>query len=201
MLHEVFYVSGYNHYIQGDTYVWWKRVIFFFYSVATYFFKWLVPTRLSWMYLFPVGMNDSVPWWLVSYPVLVAFLVYASWNWVRRPLVLSALAFFLVHLLLVLHIAVLPRASVIADRYMYISIIGLNLVCAYYLTGIKEKMHNKTIFSCIVITIFVLLVGMSFSRTMDWKSSKTLRMVAISMESESGRNAFADKVSPQRLNV
>ncbi len=54
-LHEVFWVASYDLYVGGDTYAWWQRLFFCFYSVATYLFKWICPTGLSWMYLFPMG--------------------------------------------------------------------------------------------------------------------------------------------------
>ncbi len=175
VIHEVFYVSGYNHIVQGETYVWWQRLVFCVYSVFTYLFKWLAPVNLNWMYLFPVGLNEKLQWWLILYPVLSVFLVYSFWDWIKKPIVLSSLAFFFIHLLLVIHIIVLPRAAVIADRYMYISIISLNFILAYYVSGIKEIVKNKKISYGIISLIIAILVALSFSRTMDWKDSDTLR--------------------------
>lgn len=177
VIHEVFYVTNYDQYIQGDTYVWWQRMVFCIYSVITYFFKWLVPVNLNWMYLFPIGMNDSMPWWLILYPVFAIFLVYATWNWIRKPLVASLLAFFIIHLLLVIHITALPRASVVADRYLYISIISLNFMFAYIITGIKGLVKHKKMSVAIMSLIVAVLVGTSYTRTMDWKDSQTLRAV------------------------
>lgn len=178
VIHEVFYVSGYNHIVQGETYVWWQRLVFCVYSVFTYLFKWLVPINLNWMYLFPVGLKEEIPWWLILYPILTAFLVYSFWDWIKKPLVLSCLAFIFIHLLLVIHITVLPRECVIADRYMYISIIGLNFMLAYYVSGIRAIIKNKKISYGIISLIVTTLVVLSFSRTMDWKDSDTLRSVA-----------------------
>ena len=175
VIHEVFYVSGYNHIVQGETYVWWQRIVFCVYSIFTYLFKWIIPINLNWMYLFPVGLNEELPWWLILYPILAAFLVYSFWGWIKKPLVLSTLAFFVIHLLLVIHITVLPRASVIADRYMYISIVSLNFILAYYVSMIKEIIKNKKISFGIMSLIVAILVVLSFSRTMDWKDSDTLR--------------------------
>jgi len=177
VIHEIFYVANYDQYIQGETYVWWQRMVFSIYSVITYFFKWLVPINLNWMYLFPVGMKDSMPWWLILYPVLAIFLIYATRSWIKKPLVASLLAFFIIHLLLVIHIIVLPRASVIADRYMYISIISLNFLFAYIVTGIKPLMRHKRLSIAIVSLIIAVLMGLSYTRTTDWKDSKTLRSV------------------------
>lgn len=175
--HEIFYVANYDQYVQGETYAWWQRIVFCIYSVITYFFKWLVPINLNWMYLFPIGMNDSMPWWLLLYPVLAIFLIYATWNWIQKPLVASILAFFIIHLLLVIHITVLPRSSVVADRYLYISIISLNFMFAYFITGISGIVRHTKLLYGIMSVIIAILVGTSFSRTLDWKDSKTLRSV------------------------
>ena len=185
IVHEVFYVANYNQYIQGETYVWWQRMIFCVYSVITYFFKWLVPINLNWMYLFPIGMKDSMPWWLILYPVLAVFLIYASWSWIKRPLVASLLAFFIIHLLLVIHITVLPRASVVADRYLYISIISLNFMLAYIVTGIVGLVKQKKMLITMLSLIIAFYVGTSHMRTMDWKDSKTLRSVFVVENSSS----------------
>ncbi len=184
IVHEVFYVANYDQYIQGETYVWWQRMIFCIYSVFTYFFKWLVPINLNWMYLFPIEIKDSMPWWLILYPVLAVFLIYASWSWIKKPLVASLLVFFIIHLLLVIHITVLPRASVVADRYLYISIISLNFMLAYIVTGIIQLVKRKRLLVAIMCLIIATLAGMSYRRTMDWKDSKTLRSV-FSVESSS----------------
>lgn len=176
-VHEVFYVANYDQYMQSDTYAWWQRMVFCIYSVITYFFKWLIPINLNWMYLFPIGMKDSMPWWLILYPVLTGFLIYTAWDWIKKPMVASILAFFIIHLLLVIHIVVLPRSSVVADRYLYISIISLNFMFAYFITGISGIVRHTKLLYGIMSVIIAILVGTSFSRTMDWKDSKTLRSV------------------------
>lgn len=174
-IHEVFYVSHYDLYVQGDTYVWWQRIFFGVYSLVTYFFKWLVPVNLNWMYLFPSGIGERMPWWLMVYPALFVVLVCAFWNRLIRAVPLSVVAFVLIHLLLVLHVTVLPRASVIADRYMYISIIGLNFSLAYVLTGmtclVKRPRWSLALMAFVVLSLSTL----SCLRTMDWRDSDTLR--------------------------
>ena len=177
VLHEVFYVANYDEYVQGDTYVWWKRIFFCIYSVFTYIFKWLVPINLNWTYRFPIGMKDSMPWWLILYPVFAFFLICASWNRLKKPLVLSLLTFFIIHLLLVIHITVLPRTSVVADRYLYIPIISLNFMFAYVVTGIAGLVERRKWLVAIMSLVVAVLVGASYMRTMDWKDSKTLKSV------------------------
>ena len=174
-LHEVYWVAGYNHYVAGDTYSWWQRFFLFFYSLVTYVFKWICPTGLNWMYLFPMGISDPLPLWLVCYPVFVMMLVYSLSGWLRRGYVLSSLSFVLVHLLLVLHIIVLPRAAVVADRYMYIPIIGLNFLFAYMLTGSTIWLRYRKWCLCVLAVLSIICVTVSYNRTGDWSDTRTLR--------------------------
>lgn len=178
-LHEVYWVAGYNHYVAGETYIWWQRSFFFFYSLATYVFKWICPTGLNWMYLFPMGIKEPMPMWLVPYPLLILILAYSLSGWLRRGYVLSSLAFFLIHLLLVLHVTALPRAAVVADRYMYIPIIGLNFLLAYSLvTGrLWERYRKMCVLSLVVVTLTCMTI--SYNRTADWSSTRALRNPAI----------------------
>lgn len=174
-IHEVFYVAHYDLYVQGDIYVWWQRLFFGVYSLVTYFFKWLVPINLNWMYLFPFGIGEHMPWWLLFYPALAVVVACAFWGRLVSPMPLSVIAFVLIHLLLVLHLTVLPRASVIADRYMYISIIGLNFSLAYVLTGVACMVRRSRLSFAVVSFVVVSLSVLSCLRTMDWQDSDTLR--------------------------
>ena len=97
----------------------------------------------------------------------------------------SLLAFFIIHLLLVIHITVLPRASVVADRYLYISIISLNFMLAYIVTGIVGLVKQKKMLITMLSLIIAFYVGTSHMRTMDWKDSKTLRSVFVVENSSS----------------
>lgn len=182
-LHEVFWVASYHLYIGGDTYAWWQRLFFCFYSLVTYVFKWVCPTGLSWMYLFPMGLGEPMPMWLVLYPVLLVVLACSLGGWLRKGYVLSSLAFFLIHLLLVLHITVLPRAAVVADRYMYVPIIGLNFLLAYALTG--SVIWARCRRGCVVALAMVALacVVVSYDRTGDWSDTRTLRNPSLTTKS------------------
>ena len=173
--HEIFIVANYNLYIKGDTFVWWERIILMFYSFATYVFNWIIPNKLNWMYAFPIEPKGDIPLWLTLYPVLLVVVFSTCWTWLKKKHVLSALAFVLIHLLLVLHITVLPRAAVIADRYMYLSIIGLNFLLAYFIFNETSLGKHKKTIIIFVIGITLLYGGLSFIRVFDWDNSENLR--------------------------
>lgn len=176
-LHLVFVVTSYNQYLRGDTYVWWERAVFCFYALVTYIFKWMVPMNLSWMYQYPAPRGEALPLWILPYPLLFCMVVYALWGWIRNRYVGAALLFSLIHLLFVLHLTALPRGAVIADRYMYLPLIGPSSIIAYVLTlpTLIEKCR-KTVVSGLAVLMF-LYAGLSYHRTKDWADSPTLKKV------------------------
>ena len=175
--HEVFYVANYDNYIQGHTYEWWQRGVFCIYSIVTYLFKWIVPVNLNWMYFFPIGIEDGLTWWLLLYPVLAACLIYATWDKIKKTLVASSLAFIFIHLLLVVHILVLPRTSVVADRYMYLPIVGCNFLLSIFIVKALTWCKYKKAAAVLVGGYIIALTYTTNLRTHDWKNSKTLREV------------------------
>lgn len=174
-LHLVFWVSGYDDYIQGDVYPWWQRAVFCFYSLFNYAYYWMLPFRLDWMYSFPIELHGRLPWWLLLYPILLLAIVYAAWGRVKSRPVICALLFSSIHLLFVVHLIVLPREGVIADRYMYLPIMGLNVLLAYYLMGWSWAIACKRLSAGLCIVVMLLLTALSYERTLDWKDSKTLK--------------------------
>ena len=171
----LFPVFSYDSYIQGGTYQWWQRLVFAFYSFTTYFCKWIFPSNLSWMYHFPVPLGSPLPEWMLLYPILVCVITISFWKSICNRYISSALLFTLVHLLFVLHFIVLPRAAIIADRYMYLPILGFSFIFAYIITspGVFNKCGK-------IIPILVVLQIVAYSvfthlRTMDWKDSQTLK--------------------------
>lgn len=175
-LHLILFVSSYDQYIRYmDTYSWWQRAMFLLYSLAMYVYKWVFPVKLSWMYLYPSGLHETLPWWMMLFPAGYMLLFYLLWEQIRKHVVSASLLFTLVHLLFVLHITVLPRSGVVADRYMYLPILGLNVLLSYDLTScIFHKRYKHSIRMATVI-ILVACGGLTYSRTGVWHDSDTLR--------------------------
>lgn len=173
-LHEIYYVANYHLYIQNETYNCWQRMIFSFYSLSLYFFKWLAPIKLNWMYNFPFHITEEVPLWLCSYPFLMCVVILSFWKNIVHPMVISSVLFTIVHLLLVLHIVVLPRGAIVADRYFYLSIVGANFILAYYITS-QHFIQSKVIQTAIAYILIGCCVVVTFNRTQDWADSKTLK--------------------------
>ena len=172
-LHFLYSVSSYEQFADTSVYVWWQRLIYCFYSIVSYFFKWLFPSNLDWMYEFPAPYGESMPVWLILYPILFCTFLLCFWDKVKNRLIVSSLLITFINLLLVLHLFILPRGAVIADRYMYLPIIGINIIFAYYM-GIIRKRHKRFSYS-ILFCIGLLFSFLTFYRTQDWKNSTTLK--------------------------
>ena len=154
------------------------RIMFGFHSVMEYIFRAVAPVKLYFFYFFPMRIGAPLPWFYWGYPILVSILVLFGWYNISRHnrLVIFGLLIFIINLLLVLHILPLPRPNITADRYMYISIIGLALIAIRrvdYLL-IKFKSYRNPILS-VIIVYFLFYSGHTFYRTMQWKDSKTMK--------------------------
>ena len=174
-LHLVFCVSGYSAVTHIETFGMGQRVILCCYTLMQYVQKWAVPVGLSWMHFFPTLPGSALPFWMVVCPVVLVALVAALWHWVRKPIVAFSLLFFASHLLFVLHLLFLPRNAIIAERYMYLPIIGLNVILAYAASKCVEYRRWRHVGKTFMAAIVLSCVVLTYSRTGQWYDSKVLR--------------------------
>lgn len=174
-LHLIFYVTNYTELIHIETYSIGQRIILCCYSLLKYLFKWIMPFKLNWMYYFPVPFRSALPTWMGVCPYILLVMLTIFWRMEKRFIIWCGLLMFFIHLLFVLHLLVLPRNAIIAERYMYLPIIGLNLIFAYYLSpekAIRVK-HNTRVFVFGIITLLCAIL--TYNRTKQWNDSETLR--------------------------
>ncbi len=174
-LHLVFCVSGYSAVTHIETFSVGQRIILCSYTLMQYVLKWAVPVGLSWMHFFPTLPGSALPFWMVLCPVALVVLVLALWNWIRKPIVSLSLLFFASHLLFVLHLLFLPRNAIIAERYMYLPIIGLNVILAYAVSKCVERRRWRYVGKALLAAIVFFCVVLTYSRTGRWYDSKVLR--------------------------
>jgi hypothetical protein len=123
---------GINHDVE---YPFYQRFIFGMHSFVEYIFRFLAPAKLYFFHPFPISPGESLPLYYWGYLVLVGIIGYFVWDNYRKgnQLVVFGFLFFLINLLLVLHIIPLPRPVISADRYMYLSMAGIALVLVWQL--------------------------------------------------------------------
>ncbi len=159
-------------------YPFYQRAVFGAHSLIQYIFRFIAPVKLYYWYFYPMPVGQQLPASFWTYPLLAAIVVFfirALW---KKPntLPLFGFAFFLLNLLLALHLLPMPRATITADRYMYLSVIGLALVSIWLVDYLYQKYRNKRKFIVPVAGMIILAFSVqSFVRTTEWENTETLR--------------------------
>ncbi|MEB2786956.1 hypothetical protein [Algoriphagus persicinus] len=175
---SLWYFSFINNFgtVKPDGYPIYQRIMFGLYSISEYIFRFLAPVKMYFFHSFPISPDDSLPLYYYGYILLIGIIIYFIWNCYRRgsKIVLIGFLFFIINLLLVLHIIPFPRPVITADRYMYLSILGLALI----ITGLVDQwtsFQKRLIVICACVIWILFLAVHSFLRTSDWKNSETIK--------------------------
>jgi len=150
-------------------------------SGAIFFYLWkmIVPVNLSTIYTYPEVENGLLP--IEYYFSIVALAAVIFWIWKARKMqreLIFGFGFFLISIG-----PVLPfywsRVFIVAERYTYISYIGLFFVLALVLNKYLESKQWQKFFSTSwaygVFGIWMLfLMGTTYNRTTVWHSTTEL---------------------------
>ena len=158
-------------------YPFYQRLIFACYSIVEYIIKWFIPYKLLHIYPFPIIVGEKLPNWMLIYPLIITLIVYSCYNLFKKPILLYSILFFLIHLILVLHIFPLRRPAIIADRYMYLASIGIALPVVYFVNNCYYKyLKSYRIYICTFFTLYIILISsISYNRINVWQNSKILK--------------------------
>ncbi len=144
------------------------------FSLVEYLVKAFFPFNLSYIYPFPYLPGESIPPALFIYPfVLIAIgtVIYACRQ--NRLLVFASM-FFVVNLLVTLHIISLSRFAVTADRYSYISIVAVSLIVSQLFVKQKRKTSATVVKAVLSVYIGLLAYG-TWSYQAQWHDSEALK--------------------------
>src|SRR5699024_10199684 len=99
------------------SYPLYQRILFGMHSISEYLFRFLAPVKLYYFYFFPIKSGDSLPWYYWGYLLILLCVGLFVVHHYRRnnKLVLFGLLFFVINVLLVLHIIPMPREMITAD--------------------------------------------------------------------------------------
>ena len=147
------------------------RIMLGTYAFSNYLIKSIVPFRLSPIYPYIPKLGALYYVSLLVLP-LVVLVLWKSFT--KNKVVFFGLSFFIVNIIFLLQIFGAGQAF-IADRFSYISFIGLFFIPAYYFDyySKKEKI-NKLALYLGVIVIFGIYIFMSRQQNAVWKNSETL---------------------------
>lgn len=153
-----------------------ERIFLGCYTLFEYLTKCMIPIKLSYLYPFPMLPGESIPLLFLLYPIILVIVIYCIYL-SRRAIILFPSIFFLIHILVALHIISISRFTVTADRYIYISCIS---VCFFLTYFFFDKIYNSKRFkrllmiSCLVL--YLLYLGIySNSYTKTWQNSDSLK--------------------------
>lgn len=170
------YVSSGKISLSDGEYVLWERLLFGCYSYVEYLLKWFVPVRLLYLYPFPSLPGEPVPDWLLWYPLLMVVV-----GWVFKRIfkfwpIYFGLLFFSINLLMTLHLIPMPRMAIVADRYIYISSIGLTFITGYYFMALYKKWKQYRFYLVIMFFVALFYLGTYANmRVRVWHDSNSLK--------------------------
>ncbi|MEI7661772.1 MAG: tetratricopeptide repeat protein [Bacteroidota bacterium] len=153
-----------------------QRLLFASYGLFFYIFKLFIPAGLSALHPFPLLHHSmSMPWPFFISPVcnlIVLGLVLYSLKYTRY--IAFAFLFYLVNIMLTLQFMQVGSA-VVAERYSYISYIGLLIGVAWLINRATEKKRFPAAYmhaGCLLF--FGLMTFVAFHRVPVWKNNETL---------------------------
>lgn len=171
--------AGTMHGIASDNYPLWQRIVFACYSLMEYLFKIVLPFKLSYLYPFPSVVGEPLPDWLLMYPTIILVILITLWKFLKQKPLAFGLLFFIIHIIVALHIIPLSRFAIVADRYAYLSIIGIAFILAFYIVYvwdvIKRRISYKTLIFTFAFSYLLYLGAYAHQRTYVWYNVDTLK--------------------------
>lgn len=122
-----------------------QRIVLAFYTLFEYAVKTFFPLKLSYIYPFPMQVGESIPMRFLLYPVILAFLGYMLYLFRNNRILVFSSLFFIIHLSVAIHIISTSRFAIVADRYAYLSIVGMMFLLVYYLFHLGNKKRKLRI--------------------------------------------------------
>lgn len=160
-----------------NTYSLFYRFVFMSYSVTEYVTKLILPVKLMYVYPFPIAHNEALPFMFYIYPLILIGLFILFWKGRKQYVLVFGSLFFVIQLLLMLHIIPMPRFYICADRYLYLACIGFFFIVVWYLFELRRSL-NKTKWN-VFISIFcgiILFMGLYSNRiSRKWANDVSLK--------------------------
>ena len=121
----------------------WQRVMFASYGAMMYVVKFFIPMNLSAYYPYPtLNRNATIPFFFYLMPFIFLGIIFSIYFFLRKERALIfGLLFYFISVALVLQF-VSVGTVIMADRYSYLSYIGLLYVAAYYINKICADKKN-----------------------------------------------------------
>jgi protein O-mannosyl-transferase len=145
------------------------------YALVTYVWKAVVPVALTNFYPHPMKIEGALPLAYYLYIVLLVGAIAALWRSCRKnKIVVVGVSFFVINMLLLLQF-ISVGGAIIADRYTYISYVGLFLMAGWAVAKYTEA--HKSMANVVIGIAVAVSLGygyMTNERNKDWYDSLSL---------------------------
>jgi protein O-mannosyl-transferase len=164
-----------------NTFTVFQRLMVVSYGAIMYIVKFFVPYKLSALYPYPDIYNpNGLPLIFYLSPFILLVIIIALIYFFRKKEkeIVFGLLFYFVSVALVLQV-ISVGSAVMADRYSYLSYIGLLFVVAYIINKAwqsKNGMWASMKYPVMIIIIIgaVIFSYQSYARTQVWENTETL---------------------------
>lgn len=143
---------------------WFEKPFLSAFALLFYVFKYMIPTLLSALHLFPNKVANLPVLYYLSLPMLL-LLVFLAVKYVKNKLIILSVLWFLIHIFLNLQWITIGKVFA-AERYAYLSYVGLSMV-------LVELIPAKW-FKMIFLAVFFVFGAITYSQTRVWNNSNTL---------------------------
>lgn len=162
--------DGFSKTLANDYYPIHQRIILSCYTVTQYVVKVLLPIRQWMFYKFPMNPGEPLPVLYNLYPIIDLVLIYFFYLlfWTKKyNYFIFGLAFFLINIFLTLHIVPLGRQSLMADRYVYLPIIGVYFpLCIFVIDQLSKAIYKRSQY--LIVTGIILYVGLTYVKSIHY---------------------------------
>lgn len=152
-----------------------ERIVVAAYGFTQYILKLVYPFNLSAYYPYPVKLGTPLPFFYYGYLIIPMLILFLIWRYFRyNKLIIFGTLFFIANIILVLQIIPVGDA-VIADRYVYIPLIGFFLIFSFYLNELLYKFQKYQITFIMVFIVYCYAIGFkTYQRIGVWRNSFSL---------------------------
>lgn len=163
-----------------------ERTMYAAYGFDMYLYKLINPSFLSTFYPYPYRYIDgSLPFIYYAAPfiamAIIALPLYITYRFFKKHFAIAAfgMAFFVANIIFVLQF-ISCGAAIMADRYSYVSSIGILFAIAYFVNELIKKYPSaKVAILAVLLTLSSILAYGCYQRTKVWHNSETLYKDAI----------------------
>lgn len=152
-----------------------QRVVLFMYELSFYVWKFLLPVNLSACYAYP-DIDAISPSYFVVLAMILVLVVLVIIFTRQRPAVVFGILLYVVTIFPVMQVIPFHNASLVADRYAYLPIVGIAMFFGYGIRMKSEEIDNisSTMYNFLMVFLVISISTTTLNRIFVWKDSITL---------------------------